>query len=241
MKIKILIFTLVVVFMTSIIYASDGAYNYNDNDQQQKQNQKTSVDIDSNDIDREFPNIGNTPIPGTNGFYTRPTMDSSFRSIKELLSFYDRFTEGACEQMAKGGSVNVHLQVIQGHDIITRVKADDKGDKWIKIVTIKPGLMFSMTAIIDGEAKDGDTNSFQVLGKMALKAIADGNNVLYIMTENQHRMVNASGWGVGLYSVGAKVDQDGMNAGVVGGGLGWATNKSATEDKPWFHGFAGVE
>ena len=209
--------------------------------QGQLQGQSTNVNIDSHDIDRDFPNAAVISLPGTGaGFYVRPSKDSSFRNIKELLSFYNRFTEGACEKLAAGGSSKIHLQILNDENQIARAEADDNGDRWIKIVLVKPDEPFKMTGLIDGEAKNGGTNSFQVLGAMALKAIADGNNILYITNEDQHRMVEASGWGIGLYTVGAKVSRDGMNGGVAGGGLGWATNKSMTEDKPWYHGFVGV-
>ena len=83
-------------------------------------------------------------MAGTNGFFTSPTPDSSFKSIKDILrAFGDgttlRITEGALENMAKGGDVESHLQIIRGSDAVPRIYTSDfKDTKWLTIAIEKP-------------------------------------------------------------------------------------------------------
>ena len=211
--------------------------------QGQGQDQKTDVSIDSHDvnIDRRFPTPGFVPLPGTNVFYQKPTQDSSFRNIREIIkdTGYDRFTEGVMNGFAKGGKVTVHYQLFQGSDVVKRIGPEKDGDKWIKVVYKLP-KGFIPIAVFDGEAVDGKTNSINVLGACGEKAIEDGVNILYIKKESEHRMVEASGWGIGGYGTGATVGSDGTFAGLVGGGTGYSKNKAGTEDRPWIQGYAGI-
>ena len=203
-----------------------------------------------NDSQRYLPNAGITPIPGTNGFFTSPTPDSSFRGMKEFLRFAGPiFSEGALEEMAKGADVDVLFQMYNGQNRVKRAKAvtvnEEETSKWIKIILDHNGDLekegdVRFSAVVQGEADDGDTNSIQVLAKMALKALRNGNNLLVLTNQGAHRIVEASGWGIGLYTVGSDVSSGGSTAGVAGGGLGFAKNEAGPEDRPWLHGYAGV-
>jgi len=213
--------------------------------------------------DRNLPIPGNVPLPQTNGFFTIPTPDSSFRSVKELIEVLAgdnatsvRISEGALEEMAKGGDVESHLQVIRGKNIVKRVGADEDDVRWLTIAYHKPIIKMidgkarmvgvvkpknvMATGMIDGEADDGDTNSYQVLGKCGLKALRDGNSILVVETEGAHRKVEAWGAGIGLYTVGGQVSDGGQTSGVLGGGTGVAWNEVGPEDRPWIQGYVGV-
>jgi len=212
-------------------------------------------------IDRKFVNAGITPLPQTQGFYTTPTPDSSFRSVAELFNDGEnsiRLSEGALESLAKGGNVESNLQIIRDENMVPRVKvADEKGVKWLAITYHKPvfgedkegnqiiiGVMkpnaLARTGFIDGEADDGDTNSFQVIGKCGLKALKDGNTHMVVTTEGAHRKVEAEGYGIGFYTTMAKVSDGGTVSGLGGGGLGYAYNEAGTEDRPWIQGYTAV-
>lgn len=220
---------------------------------------------------RQFVNPGVTPLPMTNGFFTAPTPDSSFKSIRDIInalhteggSGHIRLNEAALIQMAKGGKVTTHTQVVRGITQVPRayergpykdiVTGEDMVSNRFLIITIekpivKDGKVVGMakppgikvTGFIDGEAKDGKTNSLQVLGKVGLTALEDGNNLMVITAEGAHRMVEASGWGVGFYGVTAGVSEAGKASSLAGGGTGYAKNKTGTEDKPWVQGYIGV-
>jgi len=61
---------------------------------------------------RYLPNAGVTPIPGTNGFFTAPTPDSSYRDMVEFLRFAGPiFSEGAFEEMKKGADLESKFQM----------------------------------------------------------------------------------------------------------------------------------
>jgi len=210
---------------------------------------------------RQFVNPGITPLPQTNGFFTSPTPDSSFRSVKDFLNSFvgtDRYTfrltEGALENLAKGGDVKPHLQALRS-DVIygADFKDDIDNPRWlwvgIEAPVFKDGKQIGsqkikdllVTGMIDGEAKDGDTNSLQVLGQLGLDVLASGCNYLILTAEGAHRKVEASGWGVGLYLSGGNMASDGMTSGIIGGGTGYSQNETGPEDRPWIQGYFGVK
>jgi hypothetical protein len=228
----------------------------------------SSITTSSGDVfNRNFVNPGNTPLPMTNGFFTAPTPDSSFRSIRDILAnlegdgaFEMRISESALKEIAKGADVEGTLQIIKDDVIVPRVytKDTDKKDRILTIAIEKPifgknekgetvvvgtadieGLQ--NTGLVDGEADDGDTNSFQVLAERGLKVLADGNNYMVVTSEGAHRKVEASGWGVGTYGVYGGVSDTGKESGAGGGGTGYASNETGPEDRPWFQGYCGVK
>jgi len=226
---------------------------------------QAGASIDSHDTNtsynRTFPIQGNVPLPQTNGFFTNPTPDSSFRSIRDILSafaeednFCIKMTEGALERLAKGGDVESHLQVLRGNDQVPRIYDEDTDSvKWLFIAIEKPIIVdgklkgtekidgLKVTAMADGEADDSDTNSLQVIGKIGLKALKDGNNYLVVTAEGAHRKVEASGWGIGFYTTGGLISDSGKQAGIVGGGTGYSKNQTGPEDRPWIQGYVGVK
>jgi hypothetical protein len=230
---------------------------------------ESGASIDSNDTyntyNRQFAPIGVTPLPQTNGFFTAPTPDSSFRSVKDLLrytlddnKFMVRFTEGAMEKLAKGGDVETHLQIIRGDEQVPRVYGDDFKDatenpRWLWVAieepVIKDGKVLGtkrfaglrVTGFIDGESDDADTNSFQVIGKAGLKALKDGNNFMVITAEGAHRKVEAQGWGIGFYTSIATVSGSGKDSVAGGGGTGYAYNETGPEDRPWIQAYVGCK
>lgn len=215
--------------------------------------------IDSHDninsIDKKFVAPGITPIPGLNNFVIAPTRDSSFTSVKEILRFFVgkgtsmAITRGALKSMAKGGDVDTHLQIIRGENQVPRIKIEKENiagniERWFWIAIEKDGRPIDgliKTGLIDGEADNGDSNSWQVIGKAALKALANGNTHMVITAEGYHRGTEASGWGIGLYTVTAEVSGSGESSQLGGGGLGYASNQASSEDKPWIKGYVGVK
>jgi hypothetical protein len=167
----------------------------------------TSVGIDNSDrsaasiddhstntskvYNRQFVNPGNVPFPQTNGFFTAPTPDSSFRQVRELIFALTgdpnatsvNLTEGACEELAKGGDVESNIQIVR--DRLRVAKADQDGTRWITLSMIAPIVQdgklvgvkktdFRVAGFAVAEADDGDTDSFQVIGKLADQAIEAG-------------------------------------------------------------------
>jgi hypothetical protein len=174
---------------------------------------------------------GNVPIPGGTGFFTTPTPDGSFETLKTALMFANMFSEQALVSLAAGGSVRIFVK-----DLSPKISAtfEDSNNKMIKIVLDVPkGLTYKGPA--NGEAKNGSTNSIQVMAAIALKALRNGSNVVYFAAEGAHRGVETSGWGIGFAHT--KASHDNVSA----GGTGYAAAKAGPQDKPWLQGFAFVE
>lgn len=200
-------------------------------------------------INRNLPVPGNTPLPQTNGFFTAPTPDSSYRDMREFLRFAGPiFSEGALEKMKKGADIEPHFQMFN----FANVKRAEpfwhmNGEKvrYIKVVIDYNGNLekegeVRYFAAVDGEADDAETNSIQVMANMGDDCAENGGNILVITNQGAHRIVEASGWGIGFYTVGSQVSDGGQTAGLVGGGTGYAQNEAGPEDRPWLHGYCGV-
>jgi hypothetical protein len=225
----------------------------------------SGASVDSHDVhnavDKNFVNPGITPLPATNGFFMTPTPDSSFRSVKELIYIVTGdpnatkayFSEDALDELAKGGDVVSHLQVIRGNGQVPRVYPRGyKNVKWLciaiekpivvkgKIVGTQPIEGLRTTGAIDAEADDADTNSFQVIGVIGKKVLKDGNNYMVISAENRHRMADAKGFGIGGHGTVGNVSNSGTTSVAGGGGTGYSHDQSTPEDKPWIHGYVGV-
>lgn len=243
-----------VVGMTSNVMADSNAEV---NDVEASISTTTTDNSHSKVYNRQFPIAGNTPIPGTNGFFTAPTPDSSFRQVKDLIYYLTGdpsalsvlLTEGALENLAKGGDVDSNLQIVRA--AVATAKADEDGVKWLTLSYIAPVVKdnkvigvrkeeLSVGAFADGEADDGDTNSFMVIGKVCLKALKANFNHVQVTVEGAHRSVEASGWGIGAYTVGGTMTDSGKTAGLIGGGTGYAQNETATEDRPWIQAVVGM-
>jgi len=207
----------------------------------------TTIDnsVNKSEGARFLPNPGNVPIPGTNGFFTAPTPDSSFRSIREIVKMDDpnavclRVTEGTLESWAKGGDTKPNYQLVREPSVLARGNKAENDVRWLDICIETP-KGFVTAALVDNEADDGDTNMLNVLGKAGSMAAKDGVTTLVITAEGAHRAVEASGWGIGLYMLGSDVSKGGSTAGIMGGGTGYASNETQTEDNPWFQGKAGM-
>jgi hypothetical protein len=201
-------------------------------------------------INRNLPIPGNTPIPGTNGFFTAPTPDSSYKDMREFLRFAGPiFSEGAFESMKKGADLDTHFQLFN-EDMVVRanpitIEGLRENVRYVKVVIDHNGAVekegdIRFFAAVDAEADDAETNSVQVLGNMGDRCAEEGGNILVLTNQGAHRIVEASGWGIGFYTVGSQISDGGQTAGLVGGGTGYASNEAGPEDRPWLQGYCGV-
>lgn len=258
-----------IAFIFATVFINSNAFAIDSIDA--KAGSKSSIDNHSineyNTYDRKFANTGVVQFPQTNGFFTTPTRDSSYRSIKDFVRLFDDdgdfmvlLSEGAIDEMARGGDVISHLQIVRGPNQIKRIYDSNYkcSEKWLWVGIEKPifvknekgELVFygtekiaglNVTGIIDGEADDSNTNSMQVVGKLGQKALKDGNNYMVITDESYHRMVAASGFGVGVYIGGGLTNESGKESLSPGGGTGYSSDRTTPEDKPWIHGYVGVK
>jgi hypothetical protein len=201
---------------------------------------------DITNINRNFPYPGGTVLPQTNGFFTAPTPDSSFRNIKEILNTMSihaeqdtlLLSEDALRDLAAKGGVKAHKQTFRGPKQVKRVKWSGLRKLYITIKEPEGAIPVTM---LDGEAKNGTTNTLHVIGRMGLLAIKDGCTHMVFNLQGAHRKVEASGWGIGLHSNAAAVSESGKVAGIGGGGLGYSRNVTGPEDRPWLHAVGVVD
>jgi hypothetical protein len=195
-------------------------------------NSKTKVN------DRDHMTGGNNVMGRTHAlFYRGDGTDVSFRPVKELIRWGGVMNEQALKNLAKGGDVDMNFPVLNW---------GEKSGNWnetmqqgfVKICVVAPES-FKMTAIVDAAADDEDTTSFMVIARLALTAIENGDNVLFIEYEGYKDKVLASGWGIGTHTAGGTISDSGKNAGIAGGGFGYSKNRVGNEMRPWVRGYSG--
>jgi hypothetical protein len=231
---NVLIIFAVLFMMTSVAYA--GSISTNISEAGAAAGASITDNSKNKVYDRDFVNGGGNVTAGTHAFFTEPTDDSSFRRVMDLIRFGTVFSEGALKNLAKGGDAVVEYPVTSEFEKPDNVLRD--GNRYIMIVVEQPED-FRATSPCQAKADDGDTTSFQIIAKLALKAISEGDNVLYLTEEGFHRKVEAGGWGIGTHVAGGSVSDNGKISGVGGGGFGISQNEVGPEDRPWVHGYGG--
>ena len=188
-------------------------------------------------VDRDFVGTSQPVVAGTNGYFVEGLgNDVSFRRVNELIKFGDVFSESSLRNLAKGGDVKYHFSPVNDYNKPSNKLRD--GQRYIKIaIEVMPG--FKMSAPLDAAADDFETNSFQIIARMALKALSNGDNILYVEFEGFKDRVGASGWGIGTHSAVGYVNPTGSVSGVGGGGMGYSSNEVGPEMLPWIRGYSG--
>jgi len=190
-------------------------------------------------IDRQFaPSSGNVTAH-TQGRYTEiKGADVSYRPAHEFLMFGGVWSEGSLKAMAAGGDVKYSFPIVNDYEKPSNMSPD--GNRYILILTgQRIPQSFKASVPYDAEADDTNTNSFQIIALMALKALQNGDNVLLITHEGFNDKIYASGWGIGTHAVGAVVNESGKVSGTGGGGFGVSKNNSGEERMPWIRGYSG--
>ncbi len=199
--------------------------------------QSVHDNVNTYEATKSHPYAGVVPIPGTPGWFTTPTPDGDFISVKDIIQFGEVYSVGALENMARWGKTRVTYAAVNPEKAVsTRHKDDTKimlifRPEVIQVVK-KTG---THVAFVNGSATNGKTNSIQLMAKMALKALKNGANVIAFQAEGAHRKVEASGWGIGLSYVSASKDNMGS------GGTGISGGSAGPEDRPWLQANAFVD
>lgn len=176
--------------------------------------------------------------------HTQPLMvpntgsDVSFRYALEFVRFVSVHNEVTLRNIARGGDYKMHFEPMVNFQKAPLELRD--GNRYIWIVTgpSHPDE-FRGVAPFDIEAKDDDTNSFQLIAKMALEAIENGDNVLWINYQGWKDRVGSSGWGIGTHAVHGQVSSGGTKSTVGGGGFGYSKNSVGVEMRPFIRGWSG--
>lgn len=256
-KLLVAVVAIVALVVSPMVVMADSSANANSNTNSSSgsnsliDNSNQDNSQKNNNNQRYLPNPGNAPIPGTNGFFTTPTPDSSYRDMIEFLRFAGPiFSEGAFEEMKKGADVEAHFQMFNTANRVKRADAvvnegEEKPIRYVKVIIDNNGNVakegdIRYFAAVDAEADDAETNSVQILANMGDECAEKGGNILVLTRQNAHRRVFASGWGIGTYIVGSQVSDGGDTAGVMGGGTGFSKNRTGPEDMPWLHAYCGV-
>lgn len=184
------------------------------------------------DATQARPYAGPVPIPGQPAWFATETLDGSFQPLANILQYGHVFTEGALESIKSNGSVRVNYLIGNDENEVPRAN----GNK-IKITTTVPKFSSNIKfiAYANGDAKNGKTNSIQVMAAIALKAIRNGANIIYFSREGFHRKIEAFGWGIG--ASGTVANENSMST----PGLGISGGNAGPEDRPWLQGAAFVD
>lgn len=189
-------------------------------------------------IDRDF--VGSSPsvIGNTHALFIPDTgSDVSFRPITEMVRFGNVWSESALKNLAAGADYNDHFAVVNDFPKEPNILPD--GQRYIVIILENAPKEFTQSAPFDAEADDFQTNTFQLVAVEALKAIENGDNILFVEYQGYGDKVLAKGWSLGSHSAGGVISDSGKLSGVVGTGLGYSKNNVGREMKPWIRGYSG--
>ncbi len=90
-------------------------------------------------------------------------------------------------------------------------------------------------------ASADDHVSLDILAVALVRAMNKGINAVDIMSEGANRELYANGWGIGVNTSGASVNdlKGSAVSGVAGGGTGWSSSTSGFHQLPWIQGHLG--
>jgi hypothetical protein len=218
--------------------------------QEQTQGQSNALGLDDvGNIKDSFNSKGSLPfvVPGDvqYGFlvnhYAAPQKGFEFQSLRTMLLYANRFSEGALESMLHGAEGMVHeMKVVNTVDPLPAEKtADGKEARYITILILtKPVKDAKFVGYVSTQAKNWKTTSAEVMARAALDAMKAGANVIQFTAEGAVLDTEASGWGIGFNNTFATVSMDPKNSNVATGGTGYSSASAGLREKPWLQAFA---
>ena len=190
---------------------------------------------------REFVDTGIAQQGQLVPYYGPQQKNEAVIDVAKLLLYHNRFTEGMLiEALA---DANVMCKWDQYNEGIEAVKADVNGDKWIQIIVSEGKIAgnYTVAGFVAARARNGRTNTLEVVLKAAYEALQHGCTTLHVVGQGAIGHNRSTGWGVGLNYSGGHMSQDQLDGNVYSGGPGYSSGKAWNEHHPWVQAFGLVE
>ncbi len=190
---------------------------------------------------REFVDTGIAQQGQLVPYYGPQQKNEAVIDVAKLLLYHNRFTEGMLIKALT--DANVMCKWDQYNEGIEAVKADVNGDKWIQIIVSEGKIAgnYTVAGFVAARARNGRTNSLEVVLKAAYEALQRGCTTLHVVGQGAIGHNRSTGWGVGLNYSGGHMSQDQLDGNVYSGGPGYSSGKAWNEHHPWVQAFGLVE
>jgi len=184
------------------------------------------------EIPRNFANgveMNYAPMPT----YTGPdAVNSNVVDLRNQLDYKHVFTRAELSKMSKKADVNVR-------DNTTAEKAPaadrKRKDRAIPIFLGTPTTRIESLGMITVVADDFETTTLEVMAIAALHGLDINADAMYVMAYGGDKMVESSGWGLGINSSAATINGNSDLSTVTSGGTGYSSGKAGLKTQPWVH------
>jgi hypothetical protein len=256
MKIKMLIAIICCVLMLGTVnaFADSNSQSYSqsgsssDNEQGQGQNQSLGIADQGNIKDSFNTNAKSKPhfvIPGDVQYgylvnhYAPAQKGFEFQTLRTLLLYANRFSEGALENILSKSEGMVHEMKIVNQDIPAVPTEEENGARYISVVIVGQRILKAdLVGYVSTQAKSWKTTSVEVMAMAALDALRAGANVIQFTAEGAVLDTEATGWGIGFNATTATVSSSSKSSTVASGGTGYSSATAGLREKPWLQAFA---
>ena len=170
--------------------------------------------------------------------YAQPKKGFEFQTLRTLLIYASRFSEGALENILSGAEGMVHeMKVV--NEGIEPVPAEENGARYITVIIVAKKIkQAELVGYVSTQAKSWKTTSVEVMAMAALDALRAGANVIQFTAEGAVLDTEARGWGIGFNHTFATVSSDPKQSNVSSGGTGYSSASAGLREKPWLQAFA---
>ena len=181
---------------------------------------------------RDFANpavINHVVVPS---YFGAATKNANVQSIDTMTMYKDTFTRAEVESALKIVHVDRNTNGEEDSTFTWGKKKDP--NQTIKVVLTPPAKgTVIQTALITTQAKNGKTESKDVLYTAILRGLDTDSDLLLITAEGAGTIMKSFGWGIGMSYTRATLSNDEQAAGVSAGGLGISGGNAGYKSLPW--------
>lgn len=169
---------------------------------------------------------------GIPSYFGPATKNANVQPADTMLMFKDTFTRAEVESYLKGTSVDRSTNGEEESIFTWGKKGDPK--QIIKVILTPPAKgTVIQTALITTKAKNGDTESKDVLYTALLRGLDTNSDLLLITAQGAGTIMKSFGWGIGASYTRATLSTDEATGGVSAGGLGISGGSAGYKSLPW--------
>lgn len=185
------------------------------------------------DMPRGFPNGTEIVYPGIIPYYGPDTRPFNFTPMSVIVQGKNVWKRYECEPTLEDSEIEYRFRSFV---------PTEEGDNPLDSVDVMLGLpetknTYRVLAHITLRADDTRTTSLELLAQACLLGMASGGRTIAIVAEGAERVATSSGWGIGIHSSGATVNDSNDVGTVTSGGTGYSSGKASLEGKPWIQVF----
>ena len=179
---------------------------------------------------RPLPNGMTTPFPQIPAFFGPDTPGPTYQKVEFILPLKSVYERWEVDPSVSETDIMYRCRYFMKTD----KDANDMKDK-VFVTTMLPNGKFKMVAHLTLWAEDTYTTSFELMMKACQLAmdLPGKEHTVLITSQGCEKVVQTSGYGIGLATTRATINSNQDVGGVAVGGLGYASGEAGNKGKPW--------